>query len=439
MRPEIGIGLVGFGTVGSGVYRILTRNASLIRRRVGGAVKVKGILVKDHSKRRTHALPRQLVVKHYAELLKNPEIQIIVELVGGVVFAKKIIIEALRAKKHVVTANKALIALHGKEIFQLAEKNNVDIFFEAAVGGGIPILRSIREGLAANHIRSIHAIVNGTCNFILTAMEEANLSFEAALQQAKAMGFAEADPRFDIEGTDAAHKLAILVGLSQGGYVNFKKIHHVGIKAISVYDIQMAKRFGYKIKLLAVAKSQGGKGIEAWVGPTLVPQGSMLAAVHGSNNAALVEGDYVGRTLFYGQGAGSYPTASAVVGDIMEVVRNLYADDDLSYTVPPLGHFDLHHQEANILPGLLGPSHYYLRFQVVDKPGVLGKITGILGRCGVGIQAVHQDLKQIGKKSPVALLTHVASQDKLKKAVLAIDRLAVVFEPTLVMPVEPNL
>lgn len=434
-RASIKVGLVGFGTVGRGVYEILQRHRALLAQRIGAPVEIKKIAVRDKSKRRGVKAPAGLFTEDYREILRDPEIQVVVEVMGGTQEAKTLALAAIKAGKHLVTANKALLALHGREVFGAAKTAQVDICFEAAVGGGIPILRALREGFVANRILSLFGIVNGTCNFILSEMSEKGADFQATLKRAQELGYAEADPGFDIDGWDAAHKLAILVSIAYGVHVPVDKLFVEGIRRLSAFDLECAKRFGFEIKLLAIAKSQGAK-IQARVHPTMIPAGSMLAAVRGVHNAILVEGDFVGEGMLYGAGAGSGPTASAVVGDIVEVARNLIAG--VAYTVPPLGLYADKVRDAAIEPigSLKGP--YYLRFQALDRPGVLAKITSILGRHRISISSVYQNLAEEGRVVPIVVLTHEALERDVRAAVAKIDRLGVMKEKTLLIRVEEN-
>jgi len=434
-RSSIKVGLVGFGTVGRGVYEILERHSALLARRIGAPVEIKKIAVRDKSKRRGVKAPAGLFTEDYREILRDPEIQVVVEVMGGTQEAKTLALAAIKAGKHLVTANKALLALHGREVFGAAKAAQVDICFEAAVGGGIPILRALREGFVANRILSLFGIVNGTCNFILSEMSEKGADFQATLKRAQELGYAEADPGFDIDGWDAAHKLAILVSIAYGVHVPVDKLFVEGIRRLSAFDLECAKRFGFEIKLLAIAKSQGVK-IQARVHPTMIPAGSMLAAVRGVHNAISVEGDFVGEGMLYGAGAGGGPTASAVVGDIVEVARNLIAG--VAYTVPPLGLYADKVRDAAIEPigSLKGP--YYLRFQAMDRPGVLAKITSILGRHRISISSVYQNLAEEGRVVPIVVLTHEALERDVRAAVAKIDRLEVMKEKTLLIRVEEN-
>lgn len=434
-RETIKIGLVGFGTVGRGVYEILQKHRALLAQRIGAPVEIKKIAVRNRAKKRALKAPASLLTEDYRDILRDPEIPVVVEVMGGTQEAKTLALAAIKAGKHLVTANKALLALHGREVFAAAKEAQVDICFEAAVAGGIPILRALREGFVANQILSLHGIVNGTCNFILSEMSEKGADFQATLKRAQDLGYAEADPSFDIDGWDAAHKLAILVSIAYGVHVPVDQLFVEGIRRISAFDLECAKRFGLEIKLLAIAKSQGSK-IQARVHPTMVPAASMLAAVRGVHNAISIEGDFVGEGMLYGAGAGSGPTASAVVGDIVEVARNLMSG--VAYTVPPLGLYADKIRDADIEPigSLKGP--YYLRFQALDRPGVLAKITSILGRHHISISSVFQNLAEAGRAVPIVILTHAALEKDVRAAIAKIDRLEVMKEKTLLIRVDEN-
>ncbi len=411
---SINVGLIGAGTVGTGVYKILKDNISLIMKRRQFNVKVKKIADIAPNRKRAVKIPTSLFTKDAYELINDPEIDVIIELVGGTKIAKKFVIDALKAGKHVVTANKALLAHNGKEIFSLAIKNGLGVGFEASVGGGIPIIKSAMEGYVGNNIISIHGIMNGTCNYILYKMTEEGLDFNTVLKQAQDEGYAEADPGFDIDGIDAAHKLSILVMLSWGKFYKFSDYYVEGIRNISPLDISLADELGYKIKLLAIAK-QSRSGIEAGVYPALVKKGTQLADVKEAFNAIYVVGDAVGPTMLYGQGAGMMPTASAVVSDIIEIcgnhcdsnsplVPNLYSDKD----------------ELRLVDLKDTSNKYYLRFEVVDKPGVLGSITSILGKHNISIASMIQKGKK-GRSVPIVLMTHEAGESDLLKALKSIE------------------
>ena len=411
---SINVGLIGAGTVGTGVYKVLKSNISLIRKRRQFNIRVKKIADIAPRRKRAVKIPASMFTKNAYDLINDPEIDVIIELVGGTKIAKKFVIDALKAGKHVVTANKALLAHHGKEIFSLAAKKGLGVGFEASVGGGIPIIKSAMEGYVGNNIISIHGIMNGTSNYILYKMTEEELDFNTVLKQAQQEGYAEADPGFDIDGVDAAHKLSILVMLSWGKFYKFSSYHVEGIRNISPLDISFADELGYKIKLLAIAK-QSRAGIEAGVYPALVKKGTQLADVKEAFNAIYVVGDAVGPTMLYGQGAGMMPTASAVVSDVVEICGNLCSSN--SPLVP-----SLYSDKDNLkLVDVKDTSNmYYLRFDVIDKPGVLGSITSILGKHNISIASMIQKGKK-GRSVPIVLMTHEAKESNLLKAIKIIE------------------
>ena len=433
MKSRIGVGIIGFGTVGTGVAKVLLDNAELIRRRVGVPVDVLRIADLDVTRDRGIQLPPGILTTDAMQVLNDPAIDIVVELIGGYDTAKKMIMEAIRAGKHVVTANKALLALHGEEIFDAAARKGVDVGFEASVGGGIPVLRALTEGLAGNAIQSIYGIINGTANYILSKMTHEGRGFESVLADAQRAGYAEADPTFDVEGVDSAHKLAILVSLAYGTPVNFKEIYTEGIAQITATDIAYAKQFGYVIKLLGIAKLVDGK-IEARVHPTMLPEASPLAQVEDVYNAIQLVGDAVGDVVLYGRGAGSMPTGSAVVSDVIAIGRNLLTG---GVGRVPTASF----QPDQRLPLCLTPmeeieSLYYLRFMVVDRPGVLAQIAGDLGRHGISISSVLQQGRREGQTVPVVIKTHMAKERDVQTALREINHKPFVSEPTTLIRVE---
>ena len=419
------IGLLGLGQVGSGVYSILRSKAPLLARKDGIHLSIDRVAVKHRFKRRLVSLAWGRLTTDARKLVSDPKIDVVVELIGGIHPAKELILKALRSGKDVVTANKALLAEHGREIFGEAKRRGRRVFFEASVGGGIPVIKVLREGLAANRIHSIYSIINGTSNYILTKMSEEHLDFKDALSLAQKKGYAEADPRLDIEGIDAAHKLTILASLVFGGWVRFEDVYVAGISRIRSEDISFAEEFGYTIKLLAVAKKTPD-GIEAHVQPSLVPKSHMLANVRDAYNAVLMQGDEVGDLLLYGRGAGSRPTGSAVVSDLVDLART--AGDDRMFQ-PELRPLRIR-KISTVL------SRYYLRFHVIDRPGVLARISQVLGRQGISISDVIQKERRIGSVVPLILLTHGAEEHLARRAVQAIDRLAVVRGKTQVLRIE---
>jgi len=433
---EIGVGVVGFGTVGTGTVKLLLENAEHLRKRVGIPIRLVRVADKDVSRDRGIRLPDGVFVSDGMQVVRDPAVQIVVELVGGTGAAKDILLEALRHGKSVVTANKALLAECGPEIVKAVLSAGVDIGFEASVGGGIPIIRTLREGLAANRIRAIFGIINGTCNYILSRMTTEGKPYAEVLAEAQKAGLAEADPSFDVDGIDTAHKLAILVWLATGGHVPLKEIFVEGIREIAPEDIAFAKEFGYAIKLLAIAK-ENGTGIEVRVHPTMIPSHYLLATVDGANNAIYVKGDFVGSSLSYGQGAGMLPTASAVVSDIIEIARNLRRGS--SGRIPPSGFFLADPgARVDIAPFHEVSCEYYLRIRVVDKPGVLSRIAGVLGHHAISISSVLQ--KGQGESAvPIYIVTHRAKESDMRAALAEVDRLPDVLDRTRMIRIENNL
>ncbi len=432
-KEKIGVGLLGFGTIGTGVVRILTANAHEIQRRLGVPLSVVKIADFDIHRDRGVSVSPGLLTTQAEEVIGHPAVDIVVELIGGFQPAKDLILKALASGKPVVTANKALLAEHGEELYQAAERAGVDLGFEASVGGGIPIIRSLKEGLAANRIQSIYGIINGTANYILTKMTEEGRPFVEVLREAQAAGYAEADPSLDVDGHDSAHKLAILVTLAFGTPVDIKAVYTEGIATVSPMDIEFAKEFGYRIKLLAIAKMVNGQ-IEARVHPTMVPEDHLIATVKGVFNAIYIVGDAVGETLFYGKGAGAMPTGSAVVSDLMEVTRNLL--HGTGGRVPPTAYHVRGRERLRIKPMEEIESLYYLRFMALDKPGVLSHISGILGKYSISISSVLQKARHAGQTVPVVMMTHKATERDVRKALAEIDRLQDVSEPTGLIRVE---
>ena len=434
---EIKVGMIGFGTVGSGVVKILQRNSKLIEKRMGAKIVLKRIADIELEKDRGVKLKPGVLTRNAEEVIKDPEIDIVMELMGGIEPARSYILKAIRNKKHIVTANKALLALHGDEIFKDAYRFGVDVNFEASVGGGIPLIRSIKEGLVANRIQSIFGILNGTSNYILSKMTNEGRGFKEVLKDAQEKGYAEADPTYDVEGIDAAHKLAILIRLAFGTPVRFKEIFIGGISEITPLDIQFSREFGYRIKLLAIAKIDQGK-IEARVHPTMIPQGHLLSTVEGVFNAIYIKGDAVGPTLFYGQGAGQMPTGSAVVSDLAELGRNLlvrangHRVPSLSYQEFAIEKTPLKKIEAVVMP-------YYMRFSALDRPGVLSKISGILGKHDISIVSVIQKGRRIKGAVPIVMMTHEAKEKNVHRALKEIDRLGVILGKTMYIRVENEL
>ena len=423
MKP-IHVGLLGIGTVGGGTWDVLARNADEIRRRAGRAIRITRVADKDVKKARRLVDGKAQVSANAREVVCAPDIEIVVELIGGTGIAKDLVLEAIANGKHVVTANKALLAKHGNRIFAAAQKKGVMVAFEASVGGGIPIIKALREGLAANRIEWIAGIINGTSNFILSEMRDKGLPFATVLGEAQRMGYAETDPTFDIEGIDAAHKLTILSAIAFGIPMQFSKCYTEGISRLTQEDIGYAEELGYRIKLLGITR-RAKKGIELRVHPTLVPARRLIANVEGVMNAILVKGDAVGATMYYGAGAGSQPTASAVVADLVDVTRLITADPE--HRVPHLAFQPDQLSDVPILPIGEVETSYYLRMRVLDRPGVLARITRILADSRISIDAMVQKEPGEGEKRvDIVMLTHRAIEKNVNAAMARIERLPTV-------------
>jgi homoserine dehydrogenase len=437
----VGVGLIGLGTIGTGVAKVLRRNAAVIEQRLGFPLRLVRIAELDPARADGVDLSGIRFDRDAEGLIADPEVAIVIELIGGYDAARRLILRSIEAGKHVVTANKALLALHGGEIFGAAARRGVDVAFEASVAGGIPILRSIREGLVANRIESVHGIVNGTTNYVLTQMERTGEAQEVVVKRAQQLGYAEADPTFDLEGIDAAHKLTLLVAMAFGAELTFKEIPTEGIRGLVPVDFEAAEEFGYRIKLLAIAKSHDSAGterIEARVHPTLIPRESLLASVDGAMNAVAVTGDAVGPTLFYGAGAGEQPTASAVVADLVEIAREIRRGG--AGRVAPLSYLPESLRPVPLVPLGELEGRAYLRFTALDRPGVLGHIAGALGEHGIGIESVIQKGRGGSDDSvPVLVLTHPAREDALRDALERIDALPDVTAPTRLIRIEERL
>jgi len=417
----INVGLLGIGTVGGGTFTVLRRNQEEITRRAGRAIVLKMIADKDLKKARKLAGKSVAVTADALEVVNNPDIDIVVELIGGTTVAKQFIMKAIKNGKHVITANKALLAKHGNEIFAAAHRHGVMVAFEAAVAGGIPIIKALREGLTANRVEWIAGIINGTSNYILSEMRNTGASFSEALKQAQALGYAEADPTFDIEGIDAAHKLTILAAISFGIPMQFAKAYTEGISKLTREDIRYAEELGYRIKLLGITK-RTPKGIELRVHPTLIPARRLIANVEGVMNAVLVKGDAVGATMYYGAGAGAEPTASAVVADLVDVTRMHTADP--KHRVPHLAFQPDALTDTPILPISEVQTSYYLRLRAFDKPGVLADITRILADSEISIDAMMQKEPSEGEEQvDIIMLTHETVEKNIDAAIRKIERL----------------
>ncbi|MDZ5460146.1 homoserine dehydrogenase [Azohydromonas lata] len=426
MKP-IQVGLLGIGTVGGGTFNVLTRNQEEIRRRAGRGIEIAMVADLDVERARAVVGEHAKVVADAREVIANPDIDIVVELIGGYGVAKALVMDAIAAGKHVVTANKALLAVHGTEIFEAARARGVMVAFEAAVAGGIPIIKALREGLTANRIEWIAGIINGTTNFILSEMRSKGLDFEVVLKEAQRLGYAEADPTFDIEGVDAAHKATIMAAIAFGVPVQFDKAHVEGITKLQAADIRYAEQLGYRIKLLGIARRQES-GIELRVHPTLIPAKRLIANVEGAMNAVVVQGDAVGTTLYYGKGAGAEPTASAVIADLVDVTRLHTADP--GNRVPHLAFQPEALSDMPILPIDQVRTAFYLRLQVADEAGVLSRVTGILAEHGISIDALLQRESAEGEKNTdVIILTHDTIEGSMRKAIAQMQALPTVLAP----------
>jgi len=417
----VNVGLLGLGTVGGGTFNVLNRNAQEITRRAGRGIRISHAAARDYDPARLPGIESIAVTDDAFAVVDQPDVDIIVELIGGYEPARELVLRAIANGKHVVTANKALIAMHGNEIFAAAQERGVMVAFEAAVAGGIPIIKAIREGLAANQIEWLTGIINGTGNFILTEMRDKGRDFDDVLREAQALGYAEADPTFDIEGIDAAHKLTILASIAFGIPLQFDKVYTEGISRITREDVDYAEEFGYRIKHLGYTR-RTGKGIELRVHPTLIPERRLIANVDGVMNAVLVKADAVGPTLYYGAGAGAEPTASAVVADIVDVVRTLTADPE--NRVPHLAFQPYALADVPILSVDDVETAYFLRMQATDKPGVLADVASILGKLGISIEAILQKEPAPGvAEASIILLTHTVQERLMNTAIGQIEAL----------------
>lgn len=430
MKKTIKIGLIGWGTVGGGLLKILKNNASLIEERLGGRLEIKAIADRDITTPRSVKVDRKLLTTDVESLICDPEIEAIVELIGGKEPARTYILKAIQAGKHIVTANKALLSECGEEIFAAARKRKVDVYFEGSVGGGMPIIKLLKEGLVANRIQAILGIINGTANYILSRMSSEGKDFQEVLSEAKKLGYAESNPAMDIEGTDSAHKLAILASLSFGTRVKLNDVYVEGITGITSADIRYAEEVGYSIKLLAIAKENEGK-IEVRVHPTLLPRDHLLASVNGVFNACFLTGDAVGNILIYGRGAGDMAAGSAVAADLVDLAnRLLWGTPRL---VPRLASRS---GDKKIKPMEETVCRYYLRFSVLDRPGVLAGIASILGEKDISIVSVIQKERREGDTVPIIIMTNEAKEENVQAALKRIDQLPVVKAGTMLIRVE---
>lgn len=431
----INVGLLGCGTVGTGVAKLLIENQALLRARVGAELRLKNIADIDTSRDRGLDLAPGVMVPDARPVVDDPEIDIIVEMIGGEGIARELILKAIANGKQVVTANKALLALHGNALFAAAAAGGVDLAFEASVGGCMPIIKTLRESLVADRIHTMTGILNGTCNYILTKITDDGSPFREALAEAQKNGFAEADPTLDVEGFDTAHKLALLTALAFGMEINYGDIYIEGISKITPQDIGFAADFGYRVKLLAIGKDRGN-AVEARVHPTMIPEDNILSSVSGSLNAITVSADAVGDILLSGRGAGMLPTASAVLSDVVDIARNLV--NGATGRVPALSYQRDQIRQVPLLPIEELTTHYYFRFSALDRPGVLSKISGILGNHEISLKSVHQKGRKTNGAVPIVMLTHLAREADVKQALAEIALLDVVSDRPVVIRIEDD-
>jgi len=438
---QINLGIIGGGTVGGGVFQAIQRNGALISSRLGVRLHIARMVVRDVHKPRAVKIPSALLTTDWAGVVSDPQINLIVELMGGTTVARDAVLAALRLGKPVVTANKALLSAYGEELFEAAQNSGTNLYYEASVAGGIPIIKVLREGLIGNRITRLYGIVNGTCNYILSRMKQRGADFNHALADAQRLGYAEAEPSLDVDGHDAAHKIGILASLAHGFWVNPKHVYVEGIRHVSQLDIQFAGQLGYTIKLLGIVKKSdadaprrkknGCAPVQVSVYPTLVPDSHVLASVNDVFNAVYVRGDVVGDTLYYGRGAGQDATASAVLSDLADAALDLKCGT--KSRIPP---FVPHEREGAVLPIARAISRYYVRFTVVDRPGTLARIAAILGRARIGISSVIQPEGHEGESVPLILMMHDATNDAVVKALSKIGKLTVNKAPPVMIRVE---
>jgi homoserine dehydrogenase len=430
---QVNIAILGCGTVGTGVARLLLENGDIIRDRIGCELNLKYVADIDTQKERGLALQPGVMISDAAVALDDPAVDIVVETIGGEGIAKQLILAAIAKGKHVVTANKALLARHGNAIIAAATERGVDLAYEASVGGCMPIIKTVRESLVGNRISAMTGILNGTCNYILSKITDEGVVFETALAEAQAKGYAEADPTLDVEGQDAAHKLAILSALAFGMKINFDDVYIEGISRITPMDIEFAAQFGYRIKLLAITKFNG-QAVEARVHPTMIPFDNMLSNVNGTLNAISVSADAVGDILLYGRGAGMMPTASAVVSDLADIARNLASGG--AGRVPVMGFQADKIRSIAVMPMDDIVTHYYFRFDAMDRPGVLATIAGILGKYAISLKFVHQKGRKTHGSVPVVMLTHHAREADVTRALSELGALDVVAGAPMLIRIE---
>jgi len=440
---RVNIGMIGGGTVGSGVFHALQQNAALMASRLGVTVSIVKVAVKAFDEPRPYPIPPSVMTLNWQEVVNDPAVHIVIELVGGTTIAKTMVLAALKLGKPVITANKALLAAHGPELFAAASKHNTNLYYEASVAGGIPIIKVVRESLVGNQFERIYGIVNGTCNYILTRMKREGADFADVLKDAQRLGYAEAEPSLDVDGHDAAHKIGILASLAHGFWVNQKDIHVEGIRAITKLDIQFATQLGYTVKLLGIvkkvaapadgrkAKAPNGSQVQVSVYPTLVPDGHVLASVNDVFNAIFVRGDVVGDTLYYGRGAGKDATASAVLSDVADAALDLHHSSE--NRVPS---FVPHERHGAVQPIEDSVAKYYVRLSVVDKPGVIAQVSAILGRAKISIASLIQPEGHEGDVVPLILMMHAAPYSAMSRALRAIGQLPAVKAPPMMIRVE---
>ncbi len=435
MKKSIQIGLLGLGTVGTGVVKMLMENRDVLDARVGVPLTIKAIADIDLERDRGLQLDKALLTSDAFQVVNDPEVDIVVEMIGGEGIARALILKAMENEKPVVTANKALLAKHGNQLFKKARDSGVDLAYEASVGGCMPIIKTLRESLVGNRIQSMTGILNGTCNYILSKITDEGIEFDAALAKAKANGYAEADPTLDVEGLDTAHKLAILTSLGYGMEINFNDIYIEGISKVTPLDIAFAGQFGYRIKLLAITKA-GDNTVEARVHPAMIPFNNLLSNVNGTLNAITVTADAVGDILLYGRGAGMMPTASAVISDIVDLARNLLMNT--SGRVPLMSYQMDQVKQVPVTPIRDITTHYYFRFSAQDKPGVLSTISGILGKHGISLKSVNQKGRKTEGSVPVVMLSHLAREDDVQNALAEIRVLDVVSRAPMLIRIEDD-